>query len=157
MIDRGGIRRTLAIGGVAMATVAGLALAVGVTGAGAGGDSSAITLTQSDEDTGATDERRERREERREEFRAQAEEWRECVEAEGVDLPEIERDDDGRPVGPKPELTDEQREEIRAAAEECGRPPGHRIRRAFRAGAAGDARPADAPATDRDAVRLRVA
>ncbi len=48
-----------------------------------------------------------------------SDEDRACLEEQGVTVPEIERDEDGRPTE-RPDFSDEEKEAFRAAAEACG-------------------------------------
>lgn len=59
--------------------------------------------------------------------RGLSDEDRACLEEQGVTLPEVERDENGRPTG-RPDLSDEEKEALRDAAEACGieRPFPHR-------------------------------
>lgn len=63
-----------------------------------------------------------------EERQAQMDEWRQCMADNGVDLPEPQLDEDGRPVRPteRPQLDESQREAFESAIDACGRPPMHK-------------------------------
>lgn len=63
-----------------------------------------------------------------EDRRARREEWRQCMADNGVDLPEPQLGENGRPVRPseRPQLDDAQREAFKSAVDVCGRPPLHR-------------------------------
>ncbi len=54
--------------------------------------------------------------------RGLSDEDRACLEEKGVEVPVIERDEDGRPVVPdeRPDLSDEEKQARREAAEACG-------------------------------------
>jgi hypothetical protein len=63
-----------------------------------------------------------------EERQAEMEEWRQCLADNGVELPEPQLDENGRPVKPseRPQLDESQREAFESAVDACGRPPMHR-------------------------------
>jgi hypothetical protein len=69
-----------------------------------------------------------------EDRQAQVDEWRQCMADHGVEVPEPQVDENGRPVRPeRPQLDESQREALEAAKQACGPPPFGRHRHGGRA------------------------